>query len=367
MCLFRPQVATSPLSPRQQQWRKPDTTTGAELDSYCAQHGIAHTVKTVDTGSPDFPHPARLHFVTPPSYLGSRAPQPPSATSSDGSTSGPGPTTLYYFHGGGYCDPLIPAAHIPLLLACADACGARQVVFLEYGLAPRHPYPTQLVQAVAGLRHLLLAEGLLPHEIVVGGDSAGGGLAASLLLHLARPCPYAAPIDLGDQQLLRGALLLSPWVVMGTDPEQYASCEDKARVDWIDRRGIEQYAARWAPRMDEVWAAQYEAAGAREAWEAALPSTAGGSGVESRVVEKVLVVAGAAEVLVDGIVAFARECVRAEERVVDSRTDFSAGFDAPRLLVRCADETHVQPGLDVIMGYWEGSGWRAISAWLKNL
>lgn len=339
VCLFRPQGATSPLSPRQKQWKKPNTTTGAELDSFCTRNKIAHTVKTVDTGSPDFPIPARLHFVSPPS---------PSETG----------LTLYYFHGGGYCDPIIPVAHIPMLLALADTCRARQIVFLEYSLAPKHPYPAQLVQAVAGLRHLLAVEGIRPSEIVVGGDSAGGGLTASLFLHIVRPSPYAAPLDLGGERL-RGALLLSPWVVLGTD---HASCEGNARVDWIDRHGIEEYGGNWAPKMDEVWAAQYEAEGAQEAWELAFPAQG-----ESRVVEKVLVVAGAAEVLFDGIVAFAIECVKAEDKSVDNKTDFSTLGDASRLLVRCADETHVQPGVDVTVNYWNGSGWRAINTWLKKL
>ena len=124
----------------------------------------------------DFPTPV-LHFVTAASA------QP----------DGP---TIFYSHGGGYHNPIQAEGHVPFVALCAEACKAKQVVFLEYSLSPEQQYPCQLVQAVAGLRFLLNEEHIPANYIILGGDSAGGHLTASLLTHVIFPSPYAPPIDL---------------------------------------------------------------------------------------------------------------------------------------------------------------------------
>jgi acetyl esterase/lipase len=71
---------------------------------------------------------------------------------------------------------------------------------LDYRLAPGHPFPAALEDALAAYR-ALIATGTLPSHIVIAGDSAGGGLALALLLALraAKDPPPAA------------AVLFSPW------------------------------------------------------------------------------------------------------------------------------------------------------------
>jgi monoterpene epsilon-lactone hydrolase len=106
--------------------------------------------------------------------------------------------TLLYFHGGGYfaCSP---ATHRPLTLALAAAAEARTFVPV-YRLAPEHRFPAAVEDAVAAYRRVI-ALGTPASRLVVGGDSAGGGLALAALLSLR---------DAGDA-LPAGAVLFSPW------------------------------------------------------------------------------------------------------------------------------------------------------------
>lgn len=106
--------------------------------------------------------------------------------------------TVYYLHGGGYiaCSPV---THRGLTSHLSRAAKAR-VFALDYRRAPEHKFPAALEDAVNGYR-LLLETGLKPHQIIIGGDSAGGGLAAATLIALRdRGLPLPA-----------AAFLLSPW------------------------------------------------------------------------------------------------------------------------------------------------------------
>ena len=107
--------------------------------------------------------------------------------------------TFLYLHGGGYCTGS-PATHRAITGHLATRCGAR-VFAADYRLAPEHAYPAAVDDAVAAYRGLI-AEGAAPRDIVIGGDSAGGGLtvaAALRLRELALPLP-------------RALVLFSPWV-----------------------------------------------------------------------------------------------------------------------------------------------------------
>jgi acetyl esterase/lipase len=106
--------------------------------------------------------------------------------------------TILYCHGGGYyfCSP---ASHRPLVFALASRSGAR-TFSLDYRLAPEHPFPAALDDAVAAYR-LLVERGTPADSIVIAGDSAGGGLALAAL---------AALRDAGDP-LPAAGVLFSPW------------------------------------------------------------------------------------------------------------------------------------------------------------
>ena len=85
---------------------------------------------------------------------------------------------------------------------------------LDYQLAPEYPYPTQLNEAEAAYRYLLGEMNINPERIVVAGDSAGGHLALSFLVHLQ---------DSKDQTPKpNGLALFSPWLSLNQTPSTNA-------------------------------------------------------------------------------------------------------------------------------------------------
>src|SRR5207253_11051350 len=81
-----------------------------------------------------------------------------------------------YLHGGGYVIGS-PRSHRHLAAAIARAAGTRALL-LDYRLAPEHPFPAALDDAVAAYQWLL-GRGIAPGRIVLAGDSAGGGLTVA--------------------------------------------------------------------------------------------------------------------------------------------------------------------------------------------
>jgi monoterpene epsilon-lactone hydrolase len=86
---------------------------------------------------------------------------------------------VLYFHGGGYTIGSI-ASYRSFTGRLARATRAR-LLSVGYRLAPEHPFPAALDDAVSSYRWLL-EEGIPPGRIAVVGDSAGGGLALSLAI-----------------------------------------------------------------------------------------------------------------------------------------------------------------------------------------
>jgi monoterpene epsilon-lactone hydrolase len=129
-------------------------------------------------------------------------------------------TAVLYLHGGGYT---VGSAYgyRPLVGALVAAAGVGALV-PDYRLAPEHPFPAALEDALSAYRWLAEQRG--GTRIVLAGDSVGGGLACSLLLTLRAQ----------DLPLPAGAVLLCPGVDLtnesilsaapeGHDPEQLAT------------------------------------------------------------------------------------------------------------------------------------------------
>ncbi|HEX2844596.1 MAG TPA: alpha/beta hydrolase, partial [Candidatus Limnocylindria bacterium] len=106
-----------------------------------------------------------------------------------------------------------------------------RVLTPDFRLAPEHPFPAA-VKDVLTVYGWLLDQGVGEPNIIVGGDSSGGGLALSMLLAL-REAGAAMP---------RAAVLLSPWTDLTTSG---ASHERHRKLDPTVTRAALKVAAAW--------------------------------------------------------------------------------------------------------------------------
>ena len=105
---------------------------------------------------------------------------------------------ILYFHGGAYV-AMSAQTHRSLTSRLAGWSNTR-LFALNYRLAPEHPFPAALDDALAAY-HALIAAGIEPNRVVLAGDSAGGGLALALLVALRD----------AHEKLPAAGVLFSPW------------------------------------------------------------------------------------------------------------------------------------------------------------
>lgn len=332
---------------RHLRWLVRRVSTAEAITEHCRKNKIPHrTVVLKDPSSApsaaelSIPAPT-LHFLTPP------------AAPRDGNGSGP---TIVYFHGGGFVNPLRGAAHMPFIMQCAASSRASQVVVLEYALAPEHPYPAQLVQCVATVRHLLEDANLQPGDMILAGDSAGGQLVGAVLAHLVQPSPYALPLKVDGQ--FRAALLVSPFVRLATTGD-FGTYQTNDGRDYLNRPQVDAFGDAWQGNGDEIWANLGGTAAAGEVWPKVFDDGPRG------LIRKTLITVGTAEIFLGCCRDFAREYARAETVVGTQGTDWRALLEGKeRVLAECDGEAHVQVALDSAVGYNKGSMGAAITSWL---
>ena len=127
---------------------------------------------------------------------------------------------VLYLHGGGYVIGSLNT-HRDMASRISRSSKAR-VLLIDYRLAPEHPFPAAVEDAVAAYR-FMLDSGLKASRIAIGGDSAGGGLTVATLVAI-RDAKLATPA---------AGVCLSPWV----DLEGLGdSMKSKASVDPIVSR-----------------------------------------------------------------------------------------------------------------------------------
>ncbi len=130
---------------------------------------------------------------------------------------------LLYLHGGGYVIGSLDS-HRHLVAEAGRAAGCWALA-LDYRLAPEHPFPAPVEDAVAGYRWLL-DRGMKPGRIALAGDSAGGGLVVAAMVAIR---------DAGLPQPGCG-WCISPWVDMEAKGETMTS---RAAADpTVQREGI---------------------------------------------------------------------------------------------------------------------------------
>lgn len=134
-------------------------------------------------------------------------------------TAATGLPVLVYLHGGAFVRGDLDAADV----TCREvaARGPAVVVSVGYRLAPEHPYPAAVDDAVAAFRwalHAIAAHGGDPAAISIGGDSAGANLAAVAARGLSG--------EVRTQVLIAGVFDLAD----GLPPD---AGEDQRRLDWV--------------------------------------------------------------------------------------------------------------------------------------
>jgi epsilon-lactone hydrolase len=129
---------------------------------------------------------------------------------------------ILYLHGGGYVVGA-PEGYREMVSNLARAAQA-QALTIQYRLAPEHPHPAAVEDAVAAYRWLL-GSGVEPGRIAFAGDSAGGGLTVATLVALR---------DRGER-LPAAGVCICPWVDMEITGK---SMETNAEVDPLVKRDV---------------------------------------------------------------------------------------------------------------------------------
>jgi len=142
---------------------------------------------------------------------------------------------VVYFHGGGYGMGSI-ASHRGLVANLSRSARLR-VLNVDYRLAPEHPYPAAVEDAVAAYR-FALDQGLAPARLALAGDSAGGGLMLAALVAIRdRGLPLPA-----------AGVGLSPWTDLAATGD---SIRTKAQVDpYVDQESLGMMASAYLAGAD---------------------------------------------------------------------------------------------------------------------
>jgi acetyl esterase/lipase len=139
---------------------------------------------------------------------------------------------LLFLHGGGYCSGSL-VSHRTMAAEAGRAAGVPTLA-VDYRLAPEHPFPAAIDDAATAWEWLL-AEGHRPEEIIVGGDSAGGGLSLALWQWL----------DRSGRSGPAGLWLVSPWTDLTLSG---ASIDDNDAVDpLLHRAYLEELVTAYVP------------------------------------------------------------------------------------------------------------------------
>lgn len=142
---------------------------------------------------------------------------------------------VFYIHGGAYFFCSVDT-HRPQLERYARHLQAR-VFAVQYRLAPQFPFPCALQDCLAAYLYLLKTYGA--NEIIIAGDSAGGGLTLALLCTLR---------DKG-MTLPAGGVLISPWVDL---THSFPSVAQNTTYDYLPPMGFRSKPSRaWPPPNED--------------------------------------------------------------------------------------------------------------------
>lgn len=194
---------------------------------------------------------------------------------------GKGERIIYYIHGGAYF-VMSPSTHRTFTIPISRYTDCR-IFAIDYRLAPGTVFPGALHDVVIGYFRLVNDLRVPPQNIILGSDSAGGGLSLALMMYL-RDNGYPLP---------GGAILFSPWVDLTMSCRSW---EDNAEFDYLPRPAsgdhLDPVRAYLGDKMDTYLTHPY-----------ASPLFG-----DLRGLPPLLIQAGDAEVLRDEIILLAHKC-----------------------------------------------------------
>jgi acetyl esterase/lipase len=139
---------------------------------------------------------------------------------------------ILYLHGGGYVAGSIKSHEN--LAARLSRLSKSRVLLIDYRLAPEHVFPAAIEDSTKAYRWLVSHEKILPKNMIIGGDSAGGGLTIATLVKLR---------DEGDA-LPAAAVCLSPWTdlaITGDSVKTNADIDPFVPADSLELMAKEYY------------------------------------------------------------------------------------------------------------------------------
>ncbi|RDW70171.1 hypothetical protein BP5796_08568 [Coleophoma crateriformis] len=326
ICLTALRTATRRLSARQQHYILPNTE--SVYEAACKARKVAPQSEVLEDGT-------KAHWI------GDKKAE----------------KLIINFHGGGYVMPAGPGM-VEFMFRVVDTLSSQgksvAVLFLAYDLAPGALYPRQLQQACALLNHVVNILSISPQNIILIGDSAGANLNLQLLSHISHPWNETHPASSSPLAVkggipvvklsapFRGMVLISPWASFSLSDKSFKT---NAYTDCICVPAGLQWSEAFmgSPHPHTANSDYYN-----------QPITAPASWWKDLMVDDVLIVAGGAEVLIDGIKKFA--------------SIFEQGFGESHLEVFIApDEYHDQASVDIGFGYQEDGGQAAkIKSWMGS-
>lgn len=119
---------------------------------------------------------------------------------------------ILQIHGGGYIGPM-KNIYRKFAVRYSKLSYGGDVLTVDYRVAPEHPYPAALQDALAAYLWLVREKKYRPDMVVFAGDSAGGGLALALVMYLR---DHRLPLP-------GGMILMSPWADLTCGGESYDS------------------------------------------------------------------------------------------------------------------------------------------------
>lgn len=120
---------------------------------------------------------------------------------------------ILHCHGGGYSTG--SSLYARTLTSKLASSTSMEVLAFDYRLAPEHPAPAALEDAIKAWDYLML-KGYAARDVIISGDSAGGNLALTLVLKLKEQ----------ERLLPRGLVLMSPWTDLTSSGESFQEKKD---------------------------------------------------------------------------------------------------------------------------------------------